>query len=149
MSKTSVTARLNSWPRSGGCDAFGRADASATTTSTSTTASRGQRGLAATCGIWSLPVAPLTDARSVTYCPTTARCATREDLIIDWWDTAYRGTPTFEDRFRLEAKARLPAIDSTDDLEDVFAAVAFQRLRLSHDQQIPEWGGPIAGNRGT
>ena len=64
-----------------------------------------------------------------------------EDLIIDWWDAAYCSKPTTQERFRLEAKARLPAIESAADLQDVFAAVAFQRLRLSHDQQIPEWGG--------
>lgn len=72
-----------------------------------------------------------------------------EDLIIDWWDAAYCSKPTIQERFGIEAKARLPAIESADDLEDVFAAVAFQRLRLSHDQQIPEWDGTLAGNPGT
>ena len=67
-----------------------------------------------------------------------------EDLIIEWWDAAYCSKPGIHERFRLEAKARLPAIESTDDLQDVFAAVAFQRLRLSHDQQIPEWDGSHA-----
>ena len=67
-----------------------------------------------------------------------------EDLIIEWWDAAYRSTPVTYERFQLEAKARLPTIESTDDLEDVFAAMAFQRLRLSHDQQIPEWDGSRA-----
>ena len=65
-----------------------------------------------------------------------------EEHIIGWWDAAYCDKPTLQEQFRLEAKARLPAIESTGDLQDVFAAVAFQRLRLSHDQQIPEWGGP-------
>ena len=64
-----------------------------------------------------------------------------EDLITEWWDAAYCSKPTIHQRFRLEAKARLPAIESTGDLQDVFAAVAFQRLRLSYDQQIPEWDG--------
>ena len=72
-----------------------------------------------------------------------------EELIIDWWDAAYCSKPTTLERFSLEAKARLPAIESADDLEDVFAAVAFQRLRLSHDQQIPEWDGTLAGSRGA
>ena len=31
---------------------------------------------------------------------------------------------------------------SASDLEDVFVALGLQRLRLSNDQQIPEWGGP-------
>ena len=67
-----------------------------------------------------------------------------EDLIIEWWDAAYCSKPGIQERFRLEAKARLPAIESADDLQDVFAAVAFQRLRVSHDQQIPEWDGSHA-----
>lgn len=70
-----------------------------------------------------------------------------EDLIVDWWEAAYCSKPTIQERFTLEAKARLPAIESTDDLRDVFAAVAFQRLRLSHDQQIPEWDGSRANLR--
>jgi hypothetical protein len=67
-----------------------------------------------------------------------------EELIIEWWDAAYCGMSAFHQRFQLEAQARLPAIESTDDLQNVFAAVAFQRLRLSHDQQIPEWDGSRA-----
>lgn len=65
-----------------------------------------------------------------------------ENRIIDWWHAAYCREPSIQARFQLEAKARLPAIESPDDLHNVFAGVAVQRIRLSHDQQIPEWGGP-------
>ena len=67
-----------------------------------------------------------------------------EDHIVEWWEAAYCSKPTIHERFQLEARARLPAIESIDDLEDVFAAVSFQRLRLSHDQRIPEWHGSRA-----
>jgi len=66
-----------------------------------------------------------------------------KDRIVDWWGAGYcAGSAELGDRFRLEAKARLPAVGSASDLEDVFVALGLQRLRLSNDQQIPEWGGP-------
>ena len=65
-----------------------------------------------------------------------------KERIIDWWHEGYCNQPALDERFRLEATARLPAIGSSVDLENLFAAVAFQRLRLRSDQQIPEWGGP-------
>ena len=85
--------------------------------------------------------------KMVTLLKPGGAIALAEDLVIDWWDAAYCSKPTTQERFSLEAKARLPAIESTDDLEDVFAAVAFQRLRLSHDQQIPEWDSSSANPR--
>ena len=64
-----------------------------------------------------------------------------KDHVVEWWDTGYCAKPALGDRFRLEATARLPAIGSSSDLEDVFVALGLQRLRLSNDQQIPEWSG--------
>ena len=64
--------------------------------------------------------------------------------IVEWWERAYHGAgdavlPTM---FRLEARASLPAVFSTEpSTDEVFAAVRFQRLRLRRDQQAPEWGG--------
>ena len=66
-----------------------------------------------------------------------------KDRVVGWWDAGYCAeSAVFGDRFRLEATARLPAVGSASDLEDVFVALGLQRLRLSSDQQIPEWGGP-------
>ena len=66
-----------------------------------------------------------------------------KDRIVEWWGAGYcAGSAELGDRFRLEATARLPAVGSASDLEDVFVALELQRLRLSNDQQIPEWGGP-------
>ncbi|MDE0420417.1 MAG: class I SAM-dependent methyltransferase [Gammaproteobacteria bacterium] len=65
-----------------------------------------------------------------------------KDRVVDWWGAGYCAKRGLGERFRLEASARLPAIGSASDLEDVFVAVGLQRLRLSNDQQIPEWGGP-------
>lgn len=66
-----------------------------------------------------------------------------KDRIVEWWDAGYCAEPAeLGERFRLEATARLPAVGSASDLEDVFVALGLQRLRLSNDQQIPEWRGP-------
>ena len=65
-----------------------------------------------------------------------------KDRVVEWWGDGYCARRDLGERFRLEATARLPAIGSASDLEDVFTALGLQRLRLSTDQQIPEWGGP-------
>ncbi len=64
------------------------------------------------------------------------------DRIMDWWESAYRGDSILDERFRLEALARLPTLDQSNfDLADIFDAMSLQRLRLARDQRIPEWNG--------
>ena len=64
------------------------------------------------------------------------------DRIMDWWTSAYRSESVLDERFRLEALARLPTLDQSNfDLTDVFDAMSLQRLRLARDQRIPEWNG--------
>ena len=89
--------------------------------------------------------------------------------IVDWWDIGYVRTDNrlLTEQFALEASATLPTLDLPagnpdgmltearlhhllEDvffLEDVFSAVSLQRLRLSNDQQIPEWQGPADRRR--
>ena len=83
-----------------------------------------------------------------------------KDRIIDWWDAGYvrTGDRLLTEQFALEASATLPTLDlktgNLEDqlagarlhhlLEDIFSAVSLQRLRLSNDQQIPEWEGPAS-----
>lgn len=66
------------------------------------------------------------------------------DRIQEWWQGAYldAGNPVLPERFRIEAKASLPIVGVTDfQLDDVFSGLVIQRLRLKHDQQVPEWLG--------
>ena len=86
-----------------------------------------------------------------------------KDRIVDWWHVGYVRTDNrlLVEQFALEASATLPALDlptsSLEDvlagarlhhlLEEVFSAVSLQRLRLSNDQQIPEWEGPATRRR--
>ena len=66
-----------------------------------------------------------------------------QDRVLNWWGSAYvDGMPAVSDRFWLEAKSSLPAIRTgTGTLGDIFDAVCLQRIRLKHDQQVPEWMG--------
>ena len=86
-----------------------------------------------------------------------------KDRIAKWWERGYVRTENrfLTEQFALEASATLPTLDvptgNLDDvlagvrfhhlLEDIFSAVSLQRLRLSNDQQIPEWQGPTDRRR--
>ena len=62
--------------------------------------------------------------------------------ILGWWEAAYTEGEVIPRRFAEEARASLPGLSSdaaVPTLPDaVFAAVSLQRLRLRHDQQVPE-----------
>ena len=83
--------------------------------------------------------------------PTDPLLRQAKSKIMEWWDLGYirSENPSITEQFSLEASATLPTLEGpthklenpTDDLEDVFSALSLQRLRLSNDQQIPEWNG--------
>jgi len=50
------------------------------------------------------------------------------------------GNEVLPDRFITEAKATLPIVGPAQPrLEDLFAAMTLQQIRLKHDQQVPIW----------
>ena len=66
------------------------------------------------------------------------------DPIQAWWGRAYLDGSVLQRRFADEARASLPGLGEAkpaSPLADVFAALQIQRLRLRHDQQVPEWAG--------
>ncbi len=65
-----------------------------------------------------------------------------KERILEWWELAYCSERVLDERFRLEAGARLPALGGRAKPDDIFTAMSLQRMRLSNDQQVPEWGGP-------
>jgi hypothetical protein len=72
--------------------------------------------------------------------PSASTLFRGESRITGWWQQAYlrrTGTP-LPAQFVQEAQASLPGF-STGDSGDVFSAVCLQRIRLRHDQQVPEW----------
>lgn len=75
--------------------------------------------------------------------PSAATLQRARDAISSWWDLAYLsgGNAALATRFASEARASLPVLGTitTTTRDDVFDAVAIQRLRLSLDQGIPEW----------
>jgi len=80
--------------------------------------------------------------------PSASTLSGAKGGIIGWWRQAYLDsteTP-LPDQFLQEARATLPTL-STADPEEVFDRVSLQRIRLRHDQQVPEWNGTPIANR--
>ena len=76
--------------------------------------------------------------------PGDAMLRAAQYRIEQWWEGAYlqAENPVLPERFRIEARASLPIVDAEHfELDDVFAGLTLQRLRLKHDQQVPEWLG--------
>jgi hypothetical protein len=72
--------------------------------------------------------------------PSATTLFRSERRIVGWWEGAYLGRAgsNLPNQFVQEARASLPAF-STDAAGDIFASVCLQRIRLRHDQQVPEW----------
>lgn len=73
--------------------------------------------------------------------------AAARPAILAWWDEAYlTADAALRLRFVEEARTSLPiAKDREPDLDEVFAALEFRRLRLRQEAQVAEWAGPHAG----
>ena len=114
--------------------------------------------------LWNLlPASPRVNREKHDKLPADLVLRRAKDRIVDWWDIGYvrADNRILTERFALEASATLPTLDLPTGkldgvlgearlhrlLEDVFSAVSLQRLRLSNDQQIPEWQGPTVRPR--
>ncbi len=78
--------------------------------------------------------------------PSAAALGAASERLAQWWSTAYLGPqdPTLPPRFAAEARASLPGLATVSgslSSEELLAAVSLQRIRLRHDQGVPEWGG--------
>jgi hypothetical protein len=78
--------------------------------------------------------------------PSASTLNSARERVQDWWRAGYSlgADSPFAERFFIEARSTLPLLNAADDsiaIDDVFDAVAFQRLRLKKNQQIPEWAG--------
>jgi SAM-dependent methyltransferase len=67
--------------------------------------------------------------------------------ILAWWERGYvAADEATRLRFAEEARSTLPlAPDRAPDLEDLFAALDFRRLRLQQEARLPEWLGAGTG----
>ncbi len=72
-----------------------------------------------------------------------AALAEARPRIQAWWEAAYlHGDTAVRDRFAEEARTSLPiAQDRMPDLDELFAALDFRRLRLRQETQVMEWAG--------
>jgi SAM-dependent methyltransferase len=72
--------------------------------------------------------------------PSASTMSRGEASITNWWEQAYlrRAETPLPAQFMQEARASLPGF-STGSSDNVFSAVCLQRIRLHHDQQVPEW----------
>jgi hypothetical protein len=74
--------------------------------------------------------------------PSDSLLRSSQERIQSWWQAAYlkADNEALHERFKVEARATLTTISASEfRLDDVFDGVTLQRLRLKHDQQIPEW----------
>jgi hypothetical protein len=97
--------------------------------------------------LWNLmPTAPMVNRhRKAERIVTSAALAEAKPRIVQWWQAAYiNDDPALRLRFSQEAQTTLPIQKAVEpDLEDIFTALDFRRLRLRQDTQVPEWSGIV------
>jgi len=76
--------------------------------------------------------------------PSAATLQRARHGMMGWWNRAYLGNAVFVRRFGDEVRAALTPSSDMPDTDEVYAAVALQRLRLHQDQQVPEWSGIVS-----
>ncbi len=70
--------------------------------------------------------------------PSSDTLSAARDAIVDWWETAWLADEMLGPRFRQECAAALP-VGTEADMDEIFDGLAWRRLRLRQDQQVPEW----------
>ncbi|WP_445193913.1 methyltransferase domain-containing protein [Sphingomonas sp. Tas61C01] len=70
--------------------------------------------------------------------PSAAAMANARNRIIGWWEAAYLEDDALRPRFLREAAAALPLNEAVGTTA-VYDALDWRRLRLSQDQQVPQW----------
>jgi len=92
--------------------------------------------------LWNLlPVAQSVNRDKSDKLVTSATLAEAKPRILAWWEQAYlAGADPVRARFAEEASFSLPLREGGGlDLEDIFGALDFRRLRLKQETQAPEW----------
>lgn len=93
--------------------------------------------------LWNLfPAHPSVNNEKRDKLPSADCLVGARDRILEWWQIAYVGQKTLEERFVDEAIAALPgtlAASAPPAPEDVFDGLMLQRAVLKRDQQLAEW----------
>lgn len=90
--------------------------------------------------LWNLlPVTSSTNASKSARLPSAELANRATDRILSWWQAAYLH-PSRKSRFFEEANTSLPVHrNEMQSIDDVYAGLMRQRIRLKTDQQIEEW----------
>jgi hypothetical protein len=89
--------------------------------------------------LWNLmPASSQLNRQKSDRVPSEVMLRGAQTRIQDWWAQAYDGV--LGERFRLEAQASLPLVGDGAGVEEVYAGVRVQRLRLRFDLGVGEWG---------
>jgi SAM-dependent methyltransferase len=70
--------------------------------------------------------------------PSATAMANARQRVIGWWKAAYLDDDALRPRFLREAAAALPLAAGVSG-DDIYDALDWRRLRLSQDQQVPQW----------
>lgn len=70
--------------------------------------------------------------------PSATAMANARQRVLGWWKAAYLDDDALRPRFLHEAAAALPLAAGLSG-DDVYDALDWRRLRLSQDQQVPQW----------
>ena len=89
--------------------------------------------------LWNLlPASSQLNRQKSDRVPSEVMLSGAQTRIQGWWAQAYDGV--LGERFRLEAQASLPLVGGGAGVEEVYAGVRVQRLRLRFDLGVGEWG---------
>jgi hypothetical protein len=89
--------------------------------------------------LWNLlPASSQLNRQKSDRVPSEIMLSGAQTRIQDWWAQAYDGV--LGERFRLEAQASLPLVGGGAGVEEVYAGVRVQRLRLRFVWGGGEWG---------
>lgn len=70
--------------------------------------------------------------------PSSETLSAARDAIVGWWEAAWLADEALGVRFRQECAAALP-VGAEAGADEIFDGLAWRRLRLRQDQQVPEW----------
>jgi hypothetical protein len=93
--------------------------------------------------LWNLlPSSPAANRQKGDRLPAIEALDRARDLVLGWWERAYRHQPGLARRFEAECRSTLPGAAATGGLltpESLFEGVMIQQRVLKRDQQLEEW----------
>jgi hypothetical protein len=97
--------------------------------------------------LWNLlPASPAANRTKSGLLVAATALAEAKPRILDWWQHGYLDADeATRARFAEEARSTLPVTqDRAPDLDELFSALDFRRLRLRQETGLPEWKGAHA-----